>query len=153
MALVVGPPPGTKWDGALRSYYICQDPQHNGSKDWGYSTTWSYAFDPEKLLVRVMVGRVLNLDRLESVLESVPLCEKAKKPSYYNKQWVKDALAALDEDMFAMGRRKLDWTTLKIHSAGYVGFKLSWDRWRTRQEFWGPCTPVYDLITGCEEVA
>ena len=53
------------------------------------------------ILVRILIGKVENIDRLVSVLQSVPV--KGDEPGWNCVKWVEDALKGLEGDGRALG--------------------------------------------------
>lgn len=113
------------------------------------SATWTYAEQTMPtydlmLLARVLIGKIRNPARLETILRGVPvpvvpLTEKDRlnqKPGWNCVGWLQSALEALAEDSSATGRNSamgkssnLDWTAVRDAAMEYVEQKATEHRY------------------------
>jgi hypothetical protein len=70
------------------------------------------------VLVRILVGRVESMERLSSVLRSVPV--KVAVPGWDCVSWVREALEALEKDGKALGTSKTDRSLVRDTAMQYV---------------------------------
>ncbi|KAG6038541.1 hypothetical protein E4U41_004109 [Claviceps citrina] len=87
---------------------------------------WEYSAECDRtsmLLARIVIAKVCNLQRLERILQQVPL--RPDKEGWNGVAWVREAihLASLDAD--ALGSRVADWDVIRDKAMWYVNQKKS----------------------------
>ncbi|KXT03390.1 hypothetical protein AC578_3946 [Pseudocercospora eumusae] len=102
------------------------------------------------LLVRVLVGKVANLERMKSVLRSTDI--KATQPDWNCVFWVKEALQGLEKNGKALGRSKVDWVSVRDAAMQYVERKKLQHRFDGQGNFDVSKVATWDLIEGREVV-
>ncbi|KAH8163620.1 hypothetical protein CIB48_g4622 [Xylaria polymorpha] len=100
-------------------------------------------------LVRVMVGKVEDKHRLESVLRRVPI--RAGTLGWNCVGWVQEALQELERDGKALGTSVTAWQSVRDIAMWYCGHKLSEGRF-TAEKYNPQKCPTYDIIEGKETV-
>ncbi|KAF5023658.1 hypothetical protein F66182_4278 [Fusarium sp. NRRL 66182] len=145
-ALLVGPKAedhetrGKRFHAKERMYSGTQSVWEFSEQETGTSSTLM-------ILIRVQVAKVKNMAALESVLRSVPI--RAGEPGWNCVEWVREALAALQNDSKALGTSVLDWTTVRDTAMWYVGQKVMQHRFDGQAalgQFDMTRVPTYDLI-------
>lgn len=75
------------------------------------------------ILVRIMIGKIKNRDRLLSILRNTPIRAYEPRPAYeiWNcVAWVKEALLLIQRDGEAVGSSVLDWAFVRYTAMWYV---------------------------------
>ncbi|EQK97991.1 hypothetical protein OCS_06296 [Ophiocordyceps sinensis CO18] len=70
------------------------------------------------ILVRILVAKVKNRDRLISVVRGVPI--RGGQPGWNCVEWVREALQMIQMDRKAIGTAVVDWPTVRDASLRYV---------------------------------
>ncbi|KAF4955405.1 hypothetical protein FGADI_4585 [Fusarium gaditjirri] len=78
---------------------------------WEFSDQETGTASTLMILVRIQIAKVKSLKKLEGTLRSVPV--RGEQPGWNCVGWVKEALAALQNDNDALGTAVLDWTTVR----------------------------------------
>lgn len=102
------------------------------------------------ILVRVLVGKVANTERLCSVLRSTNV--KGNQPGWNCVVWVEEALQGLKEDGKALGTSKIDWTSVRDTAMRYVEQKKQQHRFDGKKVFDMSKVATWDLLEGKETV-
>ncbi|KAF4442002.1 hypothetical protein F53441_11847 [Fusarium austroafricanum] len=114
---------------------------------WEFSEQETGTSSTLMILIRVQVAKVNNMAALEAILRSVPI--RAGKPGWNCVEWVREALAALQNDSKALGTSMLDWTTVRDTAMWYVEQKAMQHRFDGQAvpgQFDTSRVPTYDLI-------
>lgn len=120
----------------------------NGSQ-WIYEKVTVSLAPNSMQLVRVMVGKVQNQHRLESVLSRVPI--RSETPGWNCVGWLQEALQELESDGKALGTSRTEWQSVRDTAMRYCNSKLS-EGCFTTEKYNAEKSPTYDLIQGKEMV-
>ncbi|KAH6628525.1 hypothetical protein F5144DRAFT_579284 [Chaetomium tenue] len=104
-------------------------------------------------LVRVLVAKITNMDRLVSALQSVPV--RGSEPQWNRVEWVKEALEILQRDGKAVGTSVLGWHAVRDAAMQFVEKKAAEHRFDGRAEpgqFDISKVATYDLLEGEETI-
>ncbi|KAL9581360.1 MAG: hypothetical protein Q9212_003951 [Teloschistes hypoglaucus] len=127
---------------------------NRGRADWIFEDQNIDELGPALLIAKVVVAKVINIDRLQSVLRGVPVVQD--DPSFNCSVWVHRALDAVQADAEVVSASQLDWPTVRDAANGYVQGKKRKYRYAGRGRP-GQCglrqSPTYDLLEGREIVA
>jgi hypothetical protein len=99
------------------------------------------------ILVRVVVGKIENMDRLISVMESVPV--RGNQPGWNCVEWLREALALLGKDKRALGTSVTEWQTVRDAAMEYVATKAAQHRFDGKAkpgQFDPSKVATYDLL-------
>ncbi|KAH0283148.1 hypothetical protein M436DRAFT_86485 [Aureobasidium namibiae CBS 147.97] len=102
------------------------------------------------LLGRILIAKVEDLDRLNMILERVPVVQD--DPNWRCTSWMASALEAIAKDGKAVGTSELDWTKIQEVGRSYVGAKTAAGRYMHLELLDGP-RPSWDLLENKEMVA
>lgn len=102
------------------------------------------------LIVRVLVGKVENMERLQDTLRLVPVLQN--DPAWNCVVWVQSALEALQIDAKAMGASQLEWKTIRNEAMSYCNKKIRQGRFDGSQKFDMSWPPTYDILEGQEKI-
>lgn len=103
------------------------------------------------ILVRVLVAKIENMERLASVLQSVPI--RGSEPRWNCVEWVKEALEMLRKDGKVLGTSALGWQTVRDTAMWYVEKKAAQHRFDGKAkpgQFDDTKVATYDLLEGKE---
>lgn len=104
----------------------------------------------DNLLVRVLIGKVADLERLENIFRSVPLVQN--DPRWRCRTWTRHAVEALAADGRAMGTSVLDWQKIEDTAKWYAGEKADAGRFRDVDLIRMP-KPTWDMLENKEIVS
>jgi len=99
------------------------------------------------LLIRVMIGKVENLERLLGIFRSIPVVQN--DPGWRCRSWCANALAAIAKDGKAVGTSVLDWQRIELAARRYVGEKSAQGRFATSELLLRP-KPTWNLLENKE---
>lgn len=102
------------------------------------------------ILVRVLIGKVARKERLESVLESVPI--RADQSGWNCVEWVREAVLGLERDGRALGTCETSWDAIRDTAMRYVEEKRSQHRFDGRGEFDMSKIATWDLLERKETI-
>ena len=100
-------------------------------------------------LIRVVIGKVEDKHRLQSVLRQIPI--RAETPGWNCVAWVKEALQQLERDGRALGTSVTAWQSVRDTAMWYCEHKTSEGRF-TAEGYNPQKCPTYDIIEGKETV-
>ena len=100
------------------------------------------------LLVRVMVGKVVDNQRLESILRTTPI--RQGEVGWNCISWVQEALERLQADKQTLGTSMTEWATIRDKAMNYCQTKKDQHRFDGHGDFDLGKAPTYDLINGVE---
>lgn len=103
------------------------------------------------LLVRIVVAKVTDMDRLRAAIRSVPIVQNDL--SWTCITWLKNALEAVQADGKAVGTSQLDWEIVRRTAKSYIQGKKDAHRFDGKSDFDMTKTATYDLLEGREIVA
>ncbi|KAK8879047.1 hypothetical protein PGQ11_000341 [Apiospora arundinis] len=126
-----------------------------GSQNGVVGSMWQYeevevALAPvNRLLVRVMVAKVKDKDRLQAIFRGIPI--RPDVQGWNCVGWVKEAMEALASDSQALGTSRTNWTSVRDAAMRYVERKHAEERFG--KNFDSTKIPTWDLIVGKEVIA
>ena len=151
--LIVGPKEES--DDSRGTRYHVRDRQVGaGQARWDFEQQNITLAATNMLLVRVLIGKVTNRQRLQSALESIPV--RQGDPAWNCVIWVKQALAELQADKKAIGTSQLDWRRVRDTAMKYVQDKKDQHRFDGRApqgKFDMRNAATFDLLAGREVIA
>ena len=104
----------------------------------------------QMLLVRMVIGKVTNMDRLIQALRGAPIVQGDK--AWNCVIWVKNALKAIEDDGAAVGTSKLEWEVVRDAVMRYCRQKRDQHRFDGRGNFDTTVPSTYDLLEGREMI-
>lgn len=98
-----------------------------------------------KLLLRVVIGKVKDQARLEAILKTVPM--RPDVPGWNCVEWVKEAFEKVVKDgKTSMGTCIGDWTTVRDAAMWYVTQKKAAGRWERNNGYATDAVPTWDML-------
>lgn len=116
---------------------------------WQYEESGVPMAPVNGLLVRVVVAKVNDKDRLQVIFRGIPT--RPDVQGWNCVGWVKEAMEALASDPQALGTSRTDWTTVRNTTMRYVEEKHAEGRFG--RKFDSTKIPTWDLMVGREVVA
>ena len=147
---IVGPK--TETDNAIGIRYHAKNRQDPllGQMVWVFEQCECRLRATNMLLVRIMIGKVEEKDRLEQVMRSVPVVQG--DAAWNCVIWVKEALQKLRDDGKVMGTSQLEWNVVKNAAMSYVQRKKDQHRFDGQGNFDAGRAATYDLLAGTETI-
>lgn len=102
------------------------------------------------LLVRVLIAKVDDVGRLDTVLRQAPVKDGTKDWNCVT--WLKDALELVGKDRRALGRSVIAWDTVRKTAMDYCNQKKVAGRFSSA-EYDSEKVPTYDLLERKETIA
>lgn len=122
-----------------------------GVSVWEFQERESSLTATSMILVRVMIAKVKNRDRLISILRNVPI--RPDVPGWNCVEWLKEALELLENDGKALGTRVTEWRTVRNAAMDYCQRKKDEHRFDGEAQFDMTIVPTYDLLERGETMA
>ncbi|KAM7197043.1 hypothetical protein V8F20_006796 [Naviculisporaceae sp. PSN 640] len=115
-------------------------------------STWAYEHRDitmnatNMILVRIVVGKITNMNRLLEIVGNVPI--RGNVPGWNCVEWVREALQLLGQDDTALGTKVTDWQTVRDAAMEYAVKKAAEHRFDgTVSTFDTSKVPTYCLLT------
>ncbi|KAK6603900.1 hypothetical protein H4I95_05803 [Botrytis cinerea] len=105
-------------------------------------------FSTQMLLVRVMVAKIENYDRMLQILRAIPI--RSKDEGWNCVGWVREALVELQNDGKTLGTAVIEWTTVRDAAMNYYQKKKDEHRFDGVVEWKTTKVATFDLIDGKE---
>lgn len=99
-----------------------------------------------KLLVRILVGKVKNKGRLETLFQSTPI--RSNVDGWNCVEWVKEALESAGQDREALGTSITRWQSVRDTAMWYVESKHKAGRFG--EHYNAKEAPTWDMLGGSE---
>lgn len=148
-ALLVGPKTEAEGGQGMR-YHAKERLKESGGSEWLFEERGTPLAPTDMLLVRVIIGKVENNERLVSVLRTTPI--RQGDPGWNCVGWVKEALERLKADGKALGSCVIDWDRVRNGAMTYCQRKKDQHRFDGEGIFDMGKTATYNLIEGKETV-
>lgn len=125
-------------------FHAKEKPRVEGGSEWYYEERECQLAPTSMLLVRVLVGKVEQGDRLKAILRSIPI--RQGQPGWNCVGWIKEALEKIKADGRVVGTSVLDWETVDKEAMAYCQRKKDQHRFDGQGNFDTEKAPTYDLI-------
>ncbi|KAK4691534.1 hypothetical protein P7C71_g5487, partial [Lecanoromycetidae sp. Uapishka_2] len=149
-ALIIGPKDESKNTERGTKYHAKNVPLGPAQTMWEFETRTIALGAVEMLLIRIVVGKVLDKHRAEEAMRRVPIVQG--DADWNCIAWVQKALEALQKDGKAVGTSQLDWRTVKDAAMRYAQDKKDQHRFEVGSGFDTSKPANFDLLTGREVV-
>lgn len=131
-------------------YHVKDVPTPGGSQ-WLFEERDCALGPSNMLLVRVIVAKVENKDRLVTLLRNTPI--RQGQQGWNCVGWVKEALERLKADGKAIGTSNTEWEAVREGTLGYCQRKKGQHRFDGTGDFDVSKVPTYDLVEQKELVS
>ena len=131
-------------------YHAKERLKESGGSEWLFEERGTPLAPTNMLLVRVIIGKVENNERLVSVLRTTPI--RQGDPGWNCVVWVKGALKRLKADGKALGSCVIDWDRVRNGAMTYCQRKKDEHRFDGERTFYMCKAATYILILGKETV-
>ncbi|MCJ1405706.1 hypothetical protein MMC11_008936 [Xylographa trunciseda] len=148
-ALLVGPKAEVEGGQGMR-YHVKERPKQSGGSEWFFEERKTPLAPSNMLLIRVMIGKVENHERLVRVLRKTPL--RHGQPGWNCVGWVKETLEELSADGKALGTSVVGWDRVRDGAMGYCQRKKDQHRFDGKGNFDMRKAATYDLVEEKETI-
>lgn len=100
------------------------------------------------LLVRIVVGKIKNMNRLRSILDNTPVRTELKVWNCV--EWVREALLAAIRDGQALGTCASDWKSVRDTAMGFVERKKASHQFDGSQSYDPTKATTWDMLAKVE---
>ncbi|PKX97055.1 uncharacterized protein P174DRAFT_364659 [Aspergillus novofumigatus IBT 16806] len=142
-ALIVGPKVGDEGSLGVR-YHAKERPKVAGVSEWFFEESECTPAPSSMLLVRIMIGKVADANRLVGILQNTPI--RQGHPGWNCVFCVKEALEKLKVNPSALGTSVDDWETVRREAINYCQRKKEQHRFDGQGDFNMRQAPTYDLM-------
>ncbi|KAE8149261.1 hypothetical protein BDV25DRAFT_4511 [Aspergillus avenaceus] len=142
-ALIIGPKIETQGKMGVR-YHAKERPKVGGGSEWFFEERECPLTATSMLLVRVMIGKVEDGNRLVQTLRTTPI--RQNQVGWNCVAWVREALEKLKADGRSLGTSVIDWETVRNESMSYCQRKKDQHRFDGHGNFDMAKAPTYDLV-------
>lgn len=115
-----------------------------GGSEWFFEERECQRVPTSMLLVRIIVGKVTDKNRLVEILRKTPI--RQGQPGWSCVSWVKEALKALEVDRKVLGMSVIGWDKVRNEAMGYCQRKKDQHSFDGQGNFDMAKVPTYDLI-------
>ncbi|KAJ5151977.1 hypothetical protein N7492_010272 [Penicillium capsulatum] len=120
---------------------------------WKYESKCTPLIATDMLLVRIVVGTVLDLRRLVSILETIPVRGDEPGHEQWNcVKWVKEALSSMERDGTVLGTSVVKWSSVRNAAMWYVEKKKSEHRFDGKGAVNDLRVPTWSLLEKRESI-
>jgi hypothetical protein len=140
--LIMGPKVETESMGVR--YHAKERPKLGGGSEWLFEERECPLVPTSMLLVRIMVAKVADRNRLVEILRNTPI--RQGQPGWNCVFWVKEALEMLRVDPRALGTNVVEWPMVRSEAMDYCQRKKDQHRFDGQGNFNMRTVPTYDLI-------
>ena len=148
-ALIIGSKDEVKNDQGKR-YHAKENIVGQGRSEWAYEERTISIKSSNMLLVRILIGKVTDLDRTVNILRSTPI--RQNLATWNCVTWVQEALEALRADPKALGTSVVEWQKVRNAAMEYCQKKKDQHRFDGQGNFDMSKAATYDLIEGKETI-
>lgn len=139
----------TEVEGSVgKRYHAKERLTQAGNPEWYFDESMCRLAPTMMLLIRIMVGKVVNNQQLESILRTTPI--RQGEEGWNCISWVKEAFERLQTDQHALGTSVTEWAMIRDRAMSYCQAKKEQHRFDGQGDFELGKAPTYDLIEGIE---
>lgn len=131
-------------DGMGVRYHAKETISPEGNMKWSFEARECPLAPTSMLLVRIVIGKVADGNRLVEILHKTPI--RQDQPGWNCVAWVKDALERLQMDKKALGTSVIEWNKVRNKAMEYCQQKKDQHRFDGQGNFDMKKAPTYDLI-------
>ncbi|KAH7305035.1 hypothetical protein B0I35DRAFT_147894 [Stachybotrys elegans] len=115
---------------------------------WHYEEAKTTMEPASMILVRIVVAKVTNMNRLRAIFEQTPI--RSAQQGWNCVAWVREALATAGQDGEALGQSVTDWTLIRDTAMQYVESKKANHRFDGKGVVDNTKVPTWDMLAGVE---
>lgn len=131
-------------------YHAKERPKGGGVIEWYFDERNCSLAPTNMLLVRVLIGKVKDGNRLAEILRATPI--RQDQTGWNCVSWVREALERLKADGKALGTSLIEWETVRTEAMAYCQRKKDQHRFDGQGDFDMRKTPTYDMLERKETV-
>jgi len=133
-----------------KRYHAKEQLGANGRSEWRFEERDIFMALTNMLLVRILIAKVTNMDRLINIVRSIPVQQGVA--GWNCVSWVCEALVALEADGKALGTSVVEWTKVRDAAMNFCQRKKDEHRFDGESNFDTSKAPTFDLIENRETV-
>ncbi|KAL4768261.1 hypothetical protein BDW60DRAFT_219871 [Aspergillus nidulans var. acristatus] len=126
------------------TYHWALLPRLGGGSEWFFEERECPLAPTSMLLVRIMVGKIADGNRLVEILRNTPI--RQGQPGWNCVFWVKEALDKLKVESKALGTSVVEWEKVRNEAMNYCQRKKDQHRFDGQGNFNMRKVPTYDLM-------
>ncbi|KAK9442951.1 hypothetical protein VB005_04014 [Metarhizium brunneum] len=149
-ALLSGPKNDVK-PGSQHTMYHVKDKLVIEGEPKAASSVWEYSVESDRssmLLVRIVVGKIRDIHRLENILRSVPV--RSDKEGWNSISWIREAFHLVSIAPGVLGSHTEDWEEIRQTAMSYVDEKKAKHRFDGLGRFDLSKPATWDMLQGKE---
>lgn len=141
-ALMIGPKKETEGSQGYR-YHAKERIRAGGISEFYFEERKCSLLPTSMLLVRIMVGKIVDEQRLVAILRDTPI--RRDRSEWNCVSWVQEALEAIRADGRILGTNSAEWQTVRDETMAYCQRKKDQHRFDGQGIYDGKKVPTYDL--------
>ncbi|RWA06985.1 hypothetical protein EKO27_g8122 [Xylaria grammica] len=152
-ALIVGPGPDLGPESGGMRFHVKEAFNAASVPPWS-QLAWAYEErnigrgPTQMLLVRVVIGKVLDIGRLRCILGRVPV--RSEVPGWNCVAWVREAIEEILRDGKVLGAVSTSWEVVRDTAMWYVEQKKRAHRFDGQRQYMAKSQPTWDMLEGKE---
>lgn len=149
-ALIIGPKKEGKDSQGTRFHAKESMVSSSGKHDWKYEEASIRLIATQMLLVRVMIAKIEDNDRMLQILRGIPI--RGGDEGWNCVGWIREALLELQNDGKVLGTSVMEWITVRNAAMGYCQKKKDEHRFDGVVEWKTYKAATFDLLDGKETI-
>jgi hypothetical protein len=145
----VGPKSDKPEDEGLR-YHAKERMKQDGTSSWEFEEASTTMLPSRMIVVRILIAKVQNKDRLAEVLRQIPV--RQGQQGWNCVAWIREALDELQVSKGVVGRSVVEWETVRNAAMEYCQRKRDEHRFDGKGSFDATRVATFDLIQGRETI-
>ncbi|WPG98971.1 Hypothetical protein R9X50_00177300 [Acrodontium crateriforme] len=119
--------------------------------EWRFEERATTMLPVEMILVRIIIGKVENYDKMKELLRMIPV--RPETPGWNCVAWVREALEGLNDSSQILGTKQTEWSIVRDAAMQYCRSKVENHRFDGKGSGFDPGTvPTYDLTQKTETI-
>ena len=143
-------PKGDKNEGRGARYHARNHATAEADSVWAFEEVRTSLMPTQMILVRVLIAKIENTDKLAQLLRQVPV--KQGQQDWNCVSWVKEALSQLEVSTDILGTSVVQWEAVRNTAMSYCQKKRDQRRFDSAAKYDNTRVPTFDLIQGKETI-
>lgn len=118
---------------------------------WHYEELEVPLIPDSMLLVRVMIGKVKEMEQLRSIFQDTPI--RPEIEGWNCVEWIKESFIKVIQDGKALGRCATSWEEVRDTAMCYVADKKASHRFDGTVSYDSTLVPTWDMLAGAELIS
>lgn len=143
-------PKSDKNEGRGARYHARNHATAEADSVWTFEEVRTSLMPTQMILVRILIAKIENTDRLAQLLREVPV--KQGQQDWNCVSWVKEALSQLEVSNGILGTSVIQWEAVRNAAMSYCQRKRDQRRFDSGTGYDTTRVPTFDLIQGKETI-